>query len=332
MNLQFAWPWLFLALPLPLLSYFFLPPAPRPMSFLRGPLFEFANSDHHQVPRKVWWRLLLGAIIWILLVAASARPQWVGEPVQLPVNGRDLMLAVDLSGSMKIQDMEVQGRTANRLVAVKFVAGDFIERRGGDRLGLILFGERAYLQTPLTFDRKTVQTLLYESALGLAGEKTAIGDAIGLAVKRLRESPEENRVLILLTDGANTAGHIAPQKAAEIAAAEGIRVYTVGVGADEHMVEGFFGRRVISSDLDEGLLKSIAETTGGSYFRARDTEALQEIYRQLDEIEPTAEEGESFRPVDELYWMPLMFAFALALMLLVIKAFASYRPIGKVEQ
>ena len=187
---------------------------------------------------------------------------------------------------------------------VKQVAGDFIERRAGDRVGLILFGRRAYLQTPLTFDRQTTRALLEESAIGLAGKETAIGDAIGLAVKRLREEPEQNRVLVLLTDGANTAGAVEPLKAADLAAAEGLKIYTIGVGADEMMVRSLFGSRRInpSADLDERALTAIADKTGGRYFRARDTRSLMQIYGILDELEPAAEEEDVLRPPAELYW------------------------------
>lgn len=146
------------------------------------------------------------------------------------------MLAVDLSGSMEMEDFVVADQVVNRLVATQQVAGQFIERRTGDRVGLILFGEKAYLQAPLTFDRTTVRTLLDEAVIGLAGDKTAIGDAIGLAIKRLRNNPAHQRVLILLTDGANTAGEIPPLQAAELAAQEGLRIHTIGVGADEWIV------------------------------------------------------------------------------------------------
>lgn len=307
MSFQLAWPWLWLALPMPILVWFLFPAAPSNPGFLRGPMFQFSQKAQAAQPPKSRWRLWLAIPAWVLLVFACSRPQWVGEPIQLPVSGRDLMLAVDLSGSMKMEDMVLSGRPVDRLVAVKSVAGDFIQRRQGDRLGLILFGNKAYLQTPLTFDRQTVRTLLNEAVHGLAGEKTAIGDAIGLTVKRLRDSHEKNRVMILLTDGANTAGSIDPLKAAALAAQENIRVYTVGVGADPQAVRGFFGQQMmVGGDLDEKTLVAIAEKTGGRYFRARNTEDLDNIYRLLDKIEPTAEEAESYRPVDEWYWLPLL--------------------------
>jgi len=190
----------------------------------------------------------------------------------------------------------------------------------GDRLGLILFGDRAYLQAPLTLDRKTVKTLLHESVIGLAGKKTAIGDAIGLAVKRLRNEPEQNRVLILLTDGSNTAGSIEPLKAADLAAQEKIRIYTIGVGAESRMVRGVFGmNRMVSSDIDEETLQAISDKTGGHYYRARDVQSLMQIYSLLDEVEPVAEDAETYRPINELYYWPLSAALLLSLLLAILK-------------
>jgi len=318
MNLEFALPLLFAALPLPLLVARLLPRASAPEgAALRLPFFRalHASMGEGRATRSRL-RLLLASLAWILLVTAAARPQMLGEPVQLPVSGRELLLAVDISGSMDTDDMVLGNQVATRLAAVKFVAGDFIERRQGDRLGLILFGEQAYLQTPLTFDRKTANIQLDEAAIGLAGKRTAIGDAIGLAVKRLREQPQENRVLILLTDGENTAGTIEPLKAADIAASEGVRIYTIGVGADERVVSGFFGkRRVANSELDEPTLTAIAEKTGGRYFRARDIAGLEAIYQLLDELEPVSEEDEVFRPVHELYRWPLAAALLIGMLL-----------------
>jgi Ca-activated chloride channel family protein len=208
----------------------------------------------------------------------------------------------------------------NRLQATQQVAGDFIEQRVGDRIGLILFGQQAYLQTPLTFDRKTVQQLLQEAVIGLAGKETAIGDAIGLAVKRLRDHPVDSRVLILLTDGANTAGEVSPLKAAELAAQAGLKIYTIGIGADELLVRSLFGTRRVnpSQDLDEKTLTAIAETTGGRYFRARHLEELQQIYQLLDRLEPVNEDAQYFRPRHALYPWPLAGALLLALALLIL--------------
>lgn len=319
--IQFEWGWVFLALPLPLLVRYVFPPARADRdTALRTPFMDdFDDLAQSRTARiSAWWVWLAAILAWLLLLTAAARPNWVGEPVELPVSGRDLMLAVDLSGSMEARDFELNGRAVDRLTATKAVAGEFIGRRQGDRLGLILFGEQAYLQTPLTFDRQTVQTLLMESAIGLAGKKTAIGDAIGLAVKRLRDNASESRVLILLTDGANTAGEVAPVKAAELAAAIGLKIYTIGVGADEIMVQSLLGQRRVnpSQDLDEATLRAIADKTGAQYFRARNTEELDRIYQLLDNLEPVETEALSFRPTTSLFFWPLAVALLLTGLLL----------------
>jgi len=317
--IEFAWPYLFFILPLPLLIAWLSPRAvAQPSAGLRVPFFAaLANAGAPLQQSRSWLRLLTAVGAWLLLVIAACRPQFVGEPLDLPVSGRDLLLAVDISGSMQTEDMRLSGRSVTRLRAVKAVASDFISRREGDRVGLILFGSRAYLQTPLTLDRATVRTLLYESAIGLAGKETAIGDAIGLAVKRLRERPEENRVLILLTDGANTAGAVEPLIAADLAAQAGVRIYTIGVGADNLALRGYFsGRRVNpATELDESTLVTIAEKTDGHYFRARDTQGLLEIYRLLDRLEPVAADAVTFRPTQELYIWPLAAALSLTALL-----------------
>jgi Ca-activated chloride channel family protein len=266
--------------------------------------------------------LLLATLIWILLLLATSRPQWIGEPVDLPVSGRDLMLSIDLSGSMETEDFILNNRAIDRLTAAKAVAGDFIQRRQGDRIGLILFGDRAYVQTPLTFDRKTVTTLLYEAALGLAGQRTAIGDAIGLAVKRLQDNPENQRVLILMTDGASNAGEIEPLTAADLAAKTNLKIYTIGIGADEMLRRSFFGgvqRFNPSSDLDEKTLQAIADQTGGRYFRARNTEELEQIYALLDELEPVEQDAQSFRPTCAIFYWPAGFALLLTFMLTAMR-------------
>lgn len=318
--IELAWPWMLIVLPLPWLLRRIAPPAePIRGAALRVPFLSELESRGagRQRTGQRRWPLYAGSIAWVLLVLASARPEWLGDPISLPVSGRDLMMAVDLSGSMQERDFRVDGQIVDRLTATKWVAGKFIDRRDGDRIGLILFGERAYLQTPLTFDRQTVKTLLYESAIGLAGRATAIGDAIGLAVKRLRDRKESSRVLILLTDGANTAGAINPVRAAKLAAHEKLKIYTIGIGAEEMIVRSLFGSRKVnpSADLDERTLKAIADMTGGRYFRARDTEGLEEIYRILDRIEPIEQESMSFRPIKALYFWPLTAAVLVAVFL-----------------
>ncbi|MEE8345233.1 MAG: VWA domain-containing protein [Woeseiaceae bacterium] len=321
-----AWPWMLLALPLPLLARALLSPVTETQEAgLKVPSFKgFAVlTNRSEAEQLLNWRVWLAIIAWALLVLAAARPERIGDELDVPVSGRNLMLAVDLSGSMDAKDFELGNRRVDRLTATKAVASDFIERRKGDRIGLILFGERAYLQVPLTLDRKTVNILLMEAFIGLAGEKTAIGDAITLAVKRIHEQEAvgDEQVLIVLTDGANTAGEIDPIKAAELAQQIGLRIYTIGIGAEQMLVSSITGglRPVNpSADLDEETLTRIAAITGGQYFRAKDTAGLQDIYRLLDEMEPVAEPEAGFRPVKSLYYWPLGGAFVLTVFLCVV--------------
>jgi Ca-activated chloride channel family protein len=311
-----AWPWLLALAPLPWLLRLLMPASrSSDLQALRVPWFAAVAGSKSGWMRRPWLALV-ATLVWLLLVFAVSRPQWIGEIESLPVTGRDLLLAVDISGSMDTQDMVLNKTAVNRLRVVKKVAGEFIQRRRGDRVGLILFGSRAYLQTPLTFDTETTAILLEESEIGLAGRETAIGDAIGLAVKRLRDDAASDRVLVLLTDGANTSGEVQPLQAAEFAARDGLTVYTVGVGADEMMVQDFFGSRVVnpSADLDEETLRIIAERTGGRYFRARDAKGLERIYEILDELEPVESDVEIIRPVDELFYWPMGVAYLLALL------------------
>ncbi|MBI1422443.1 MAG: VWA domain-containing protein [Gammaproteobacteria bacterium] len=318
--MHFAWPWVWLLLPLPWLLRYILPRAETASpAALRVPFFARLQQLGTQHERRVstsQLRRWLAYLVWILVVCAAARPQWLGQPIELPLSGRDLMLAVDLSGSMQTQDMTLDGRQVDRLTMIKSVAGKFIAQRTGDRIGLILFGTHAYLQTPLTYDRTTVRTMLDEAAIGMAGKATAIGDAIGLAVKRLRNYPNQSRVLILLTDGANDAGEVTPLQAAKLAAQEHIRIYTIGVGAERMLVQGFFGNQVAvnpSQDLDVDALRKIAKATGGRFFRAKNTDQLREIYHELDRLEPTVTNSATFRPFRELYPWPLGLALLLGL-------------------
>src|SRR5438445_1574942 len=313
---EWAWPYAFALLPLPWLVARLLKPAATLEGVaLRLPIALSgldAASGANPVPR---WRRVLALLGWALLAAAVARPQWIGTPVDLARTGRDLLLAVDASGSMDTPDMSIGGQPVSRYGAVKAIAGDFIRRRVGDRVGLIVFGSQAYLLTPLTFDRDTVLKQLEESVVGLPGRETAISDAVGLAVKRLRERPQEQRVLILLTDGVNDAGELDPVKATDLAVAEKVKIYTIGVGAEAMRVnDGFFGSRVVnpSADLDAKLLGEMAQKTGGRFFRARDTGELAQIYKEIDALEPGADKQQQFRPVDELFYWPLSFALLLA--------------------
>ena len=317
------WLWILAALPLPWLTRLLPPVNPHNQAALRVPFIEDFQSDtpEKKIINAKSWPFYLAIIAWCCLIIAGIRPQWLGEPIEMAVTGRDLMLAVDLSGSMEEQDFFIQQKPVDRLTATQSVASQFIQRRAGDRIGLILFGSQAYLQTPLTFDRHTVMTLLNEAAIGLAGESTAIGDAIGLAVKRLRSQPSNSRVLILMTDGANTAGVISPLKAADLAADNQLKIYTIGIGADEMIVRSLFGNRRVnpSRDLDEKTLTAIADKTGGQYFRARNSDEFNTIYALLDELEPIEKDKQFFRPKTELYAWPLGLSLFLMLLIVILK-------------
>ena len=321
---EFLWWWLFALLPLPWLVRWWLKPAEQADGIaLKVPFLEDFQQGN-QVLGRSWHgllALLLASAAWLMLVSAAARPVWIGDTVAMPVSGRDLMLAVDLSGSMQEQDFILNGQVVDRLVATKAVAGEFVRNRVGDRIGMVLFGDQAYLQAPLTFDRLTVLQLLNEAQIGLAGERTAIGDAIGLALKRLQGSPEKNRVLILMTDGANTAGSVSPLEAADMAAAAGLKIYTVGIGSESDQMRSVFGFQLVNptADLDEKTLKSIAERTGGAYFRARDTEEFHNIYAELDRLEPAEKEAQQWRPQQELFRWPLLVALVLTLSAAVLR-------------
>ncbi|MCR8922878.1 VWA domain-containing protein [Dasania sp. GY-MA-18] len=326
--LEFQLPWVFYCLPLPLLAYLLLPRAKQQQTAVRVPFYHSLEVMQQQHSHKSQQRplQLTGLVLcWLLLVTAAAQPTWIGDPIHLPTEGRDLMLAVDLSESMRMEDMQAGDELVNRLVAVKAVINDFVDRRAGDRIGLILFGSQAYIQAPLTFDRETVKRFMRESQIGFAGPATAIGDAIGLAVKRLRKRPGDKHVLILLTDGANTAGEVQPLAAAKFAAQHNITIYTVGVGADQLTTPGFFGSsfgaRTInpSKDLDEDTLQKIAALTGGKYFRAKNPKELLEIYRLVDELEPTEADAKTFRPSLSLFYWPLAVAVIISLITALLK-------------
>jgi Ca-activated chloride channel family protein len=312
--IHLAWPWMALLLPLPLLRLFLGTPAePRGATVFVPIAAALPGTSTNIVTPSRRGRLIFTAI-WLLLVAAAVRPQWLGEPQPVPTSGRRVMLAIDVSGSMATPDM---AGNASRLHVVQSVAGQFIDGRRGDRVGLILFGTQPYLQAPLTADLTTVHKFLNEAVVGVAGTQTAIGDAIGLAIKRLRaeSGTEQNTaarqtILVLLTDGENDAGAMPPLEAAKLAAEAGLRIYTIGVGAAPD--SGLFGMSAGNTDLDEDALKSIAKTTGGEYFRATDATALQAVYRQIDRLEPAAGTQQWLRPAEEWFTWPLAVALLLS--------------------
>ena len=326
--IEWLWPLAFLLVPAPILVRWLIKASKKKQPALTVPSLEgfsglSTNESFSATLSTV--KLIILWLAWILLIAAVARPQWVGEMASLPTTGRDLMLAIDISGSMATEDMQVNNDYVDRLSVVKAVISQFLDARKGDRVGLVLFGTNAYVQAPLTFDLKSVKKLMIEAPVGIAGGKTAIGDAIGLTVKRLRERQNEEKVVILLTDGANNVGEIPPIKAAELASVDGIKIYTIGVGAEEMRVPSLFGSLAgrttnPSADLDEETLSKIAEATQGRYFRAKDTNTLAQIYELIDKLEPIEQEPETFRPFQVLYYWPLGISLCFFLSLLLIDA------------
>jgi Ca-activated chloride channel family protein len=318
----FAWPWIVLLLPLPWLLWRWLRPvAPGQALHLPQPGLRLAQASAPSARGIGMWLLVLA---WLCLLAAAARPQWIGPPEAQQRSGRALMLAVDLSGSMRTEDMNLAGQPVSRFGAVEAIAGDFISRRRGDEMGLILFGSQAFLVTPLTFDLSAVRAQLEQATVGLAGTETAIGDAIAVAVKRLSALPRQARVLVLLTDGVNNAGSITPREAARAAKAAGVRIYTIGIGADQMRVQGFFGSQTVnpSADLDADMLTTIATETGGRFFRATDSSALADAYRAIDALEPMPQHGPALRPKRELFRWPLGAAIVLLLIAIVPRQFS----------
>jgi Ca-activated chloride channel homolog len=310
--IHIAWPWMLLTLPLPWLLARRLAPAHPQGAALFLPFAAAVAAEATPTRRPPRARTLLLALVWLMLVLAAMRPQWLGDPEPVASTGRRLLLAVDVSGSMATHDMD-NNRT--RLQVVQQVAGDFIRRRHGDQVGLILFGTRPYLQAPITTDLNTVDQFLNEAMIGVAGTQTAIGDAIGLAIKLLhgdngKAGHGKDTVLILLTDGSNDAGVMPPDEAARMAAQAGLRIYTIGVGAA--VQQGFFGFSG-NNDLDEDTLKLIAKTTGGEYFRATDVQNLEKVYARIDRLEPSNARQQWYRPRDEWFPWPLGVALLLSL-------------------
>lgn len=319
---ELAWPWVFMLLPLPWLLRWLLPPADSgdaalKVSFLHE--LQVLSGRRASIALPGWRQQMPFALIWLLLLCAAARPQWLGEPLPIPSSGRDLLLAVDVSGSMDYTDMQWQGQDVSRLELVKQLFGDFIIERHGDRVGLILFGSKAYLQSPLTFDRQTVRTWLDDAAVGIAGNNTAIGDAIGLAVKRLRERPAESRVLVLITDGANNGGEVDPLIAASLAADQSIKIHTIGIGSVAPGTGKGSPGFATANDLDEPTLRSIAEQTDGHYFRASNSDELKAIGVALDSLEPAAQAPAHAYVATPLHPWPLAGALLASMLLTALR-------------
>ncbi len=308
--IHFASPLLLTLLPLPWLIWSLLPPSKKAfMCALPVPFFDFLqhhlvkHTSHTHPPGFTFF-----ALLWILMTVALAGPQWTGEPIRLSQEGRNIFLVLDLSGSMELPDMILNQRPATRLSVVKQAAEAFIKARPEDHLGLILFGSQAYLQTPLTYDHANVLKRISDATTGLAGKTTSIGDAIGLAIKKLQSTPRKGRVIILLTDGANNSGLLPPLKAAELAQSEHIKIYTIGLsseGNNQNLANLFISMQS-GADLDEDTLKEIARITDGQYFRATNQQSLNNIYQKIDKLETTEHASTPLTPKIQYYPWILM--------------------------
>ncbi len=307
--LRFAWIWMLLAFPLPLIVRFALPKYTQKEASMKVPFFQEVSHQFLKAQTKsiVW--IGFAILAWIALILAAARPQWIDETVNVPVTGRDLLVALDISGSMRQMDFSVSN--VSRFEAVRYIAGNFLKRRAGDRVGLILFGSKPYLYAPLTFDVETLVEFLKGSKVGFAGQRTAIGDTIGFAVKVLRERPAENRILILLTDGENSAGSLEPLQALQLALQHGIRIFVIGIGPSYGLSSAEQSASRSRHDLEQ-----IAELTGGLFFHASNPQMLEEVYHKIDQYEPIEGDETTRTSVSELY--PWLLGFSMLLLTALI--------------
>lgn len=310
--LELAYPWALLALPLPLLAWWLLPPQRERVSALRIPFFEqivaAAGSEARAgavVMRRRWLQMVMAVIVWSLLILGLAKPEWVGEPIVRTEAARDIMLAIDLSGSMDYRDFPGEdGEPVTRFDAVQRVVDRFVAARESDRIGLIVFGTKAYLQLPFTRDLDTARALVELMEVGMAGPQTALGDSIGLAIRSFESSEVEDRLLILLTDGNDTASTMTPINAADIAQLNGVAIYTIGIGNVQATGE---------DRVDFEVLDDIATRTGGEFFNAEDEAALDAVYRRIDATAAAEVRTQSWRPRESLVHWPAGIAMLLAL-------------------
>jgi Ca-activated chloride channel family protein len=301
---ELAYPWLLALLPAPILAWYFLPPYREREASVRVPFLDRLAEATGETPRRgglimkrQTLQKLIAPIAWVALVVALARPQLVEPPIVKTESARDLMLGIDLSGSMEVPDMfNAAGERVTRLEATKEVIDGFVERRQGDRIGIIVFGTQAFVQTPFTQDHELVRALLAQLQPAMAGPQTMLGDGIGLGIKAFDQSEARDRVMILLTDGSDTGSKVPPSKAAEIAASGGLTIHTIAVGDPASVGE---------AEMDLETLETIARTTGGTSFRADDREQLEDIYRQIDALTPEEIDTTSYRPTRPLYHWPL---------------------------
>lgn len=315
--LTLAQPWLMLLLPLPLLVHWLLPAHHERKEAVRVPFLQLLSSlvglqpgNGVSVTRRPLVQWLVLGLAWLLIVVAIARPQRLEEPIIKELPMRDLLVAVDLSGSMEAEDFTgADGNNVDRLTAVKQVLDSFFERRDGDRVGLILFGSAAFVQVPFTDDLDVVRELLDEAQIRMLGPRTMLGDAMGLAINLFERSEVDERVMIVLTDGNDTGSLVPPERAAEISRDNGVVVYTIAIGDPTAAGE---------QALDEKTLEDIANITGGAYFHANDRQELEDIYAHLDEINPRQVETQSYRPLTDLYTWPLAAALLLTLLYIML--------------
>ena len=323
-DVEFEQLWAFYLLPLPLFFLLFKGKLLGQSTAVFLPLTQRQQSlsvEQGSNQKKRWFNSFLLLLAWGCLITSLARPIHLGDVIEINQTGRDVFLAVDLSGSMREEDMLLNNKKVDRLTLVKHVLDDFIAQRSGDRLGLILFGTQAFIQAPLTFDLLTLKTLLNESQIGFAGNKTAIGDAIGLGIKRLSEHDNDDKILILLTDGQNTAGSVDPIQASEMAAQEGVTIYTIAIGSDQPQSRSgvfSFGSYNSSADLDVSTLTTIAKNTGGQFYRATNQADLQAIYKTIDAQEEIDQDAQIFRPKQDWFYYPLAAFIALCSFVLVL--------------
>ncbi|GGF58725.1 membrane protein [Azorhizobium oxalatiphilum] len=309
--LTFAYPLLALLLPLPLLVYWLLPVHETRRAAVRVPYFialaRIGGAATRQgIGRRGLWRTLMLGLCWGLVLLALMRPQWVMPPVHHERPARDLLLLVDLSGSMDTQDFtDASGRTVSRLTAVKQVLDDFLTRRDGDRVGIVVFGNAPFALVPFTTDLKLARQMLAEMQVGMAGPRTVLGDAIGLGINLFAASKAPSRTMIALTDGNDTASSVPPAEAARIAKDRGIVIHTVAAGDPAAAGE---------EKLDEAALRDVATTTGGGFYRALDRAGLADIYDRLDKVEARKVETVSFQPRMEVYWVPLAALLVLSML------------------
>lgn len=337
-NLHFEWPWMIVLLLVPLLVRLLLPAAQRQN---KPPVIRFPHLDILRAAfggfspaQKTANRLftVLALLFWVLLTLALMRPQIVDQMSEVEHQGYDIILAVDLSGSMRALDFATEDNMVNRLDVAKDVVADFVLDRRHDRNGLVLFGDYAYQYAPLTPDTQAIAKMLKDTVTSMAGDGTAIGDAIGLSVKALRARPEGSRIVILLTDGEDTASSIPPPQAAKLAQDYGIKIHTIGIGSNGLVPYPDQYGRIVMADmrLDEKLLQQIADTTGGTYYRVTDPQALKKVYDEINHLEKSKSETRRYLIRTPLYRYPLGMALACLLLMALIPVFQ--RAAGRIRR